>query len=334
MRAARLHGIEDIRVEDVPAPPPPGPGQVAIAVEAAGICGSDLHNYRTGQWFAHLPVTPGHEFAGRVAAVGPGVAGLREGDRVVADSRVSCGVCQACRDGRPNACAAIGFVGEVCDGGFAPLAVLPASAVLKVEGALAPEIAALSEPLGVALHTLARLGPERDRPILIAGAGPIGGLCAIAAAGQGYGPLFVVDRNGERRDLVCRLSGATPLALEAEAVAEAIPGGPALAIEATGSGAVVEALAGVMAAGGRMALVGLFHGTQAVDLNRVVERELTLTGASVYTDEQARALDLLPDLADRLAPALSTGHGIEAVPDLYAELIGGRAGYLKAVLSP
>ena len=84
-----------------------------LRVTAAGICGSDLHNYRTGAWISRSPAVAGHEFAAIVDAVGAGVAELQPGDQVVADSRFTCGSCPACRAGRPNVCQHLGFVGEV-----------------------------------------------------------------------------------------------------------------------------------------------------------------------------------------------------------------------------
>ena len=79
MRAVRFHGVGDLRIEDVPVPKAPDAGEVRLRVRAAGICGSDLHNFKTGQWVSRLPVTPGHEFAAEVLEVGAGVAGLKVG---------------------------------------------------------------------------------------------------------------------------------------------------------------------------------------------------------------------------------------------------------------
>ncbi len=131
MKAVRLHDIGDLRLDSIDAPAGPGPGEVLLAVEAAGICGSDLHNFRTGQWISRRPSTAGHELSGRILAVGQGVETLSVGDRVAADSRVWCGACPACTSGRTNICEHLGFVGEVCDGGFAEQIVLPARLVVR-----------------------------------------------------------------------------------------------------------------------------------------------------------------------------------------------------------
>ena len=132
MRAVRLHGVGELRVEEVASPGPPPAGYLRLAVKAAGICGSDLHNYRTGQWISHLPVTPGHEFAATVAELGADVGGFNPGDLVVADSRANCGTCFHCLEGNGNLCLAMGYVGEVSDGGFAEETLLPADRVLRV----------------------------------------------------------------------------------------------------------------------------------------------------------------------------------------------------------
>src|ERR1700754_5082125 len=113
MRAARLYDVGDLRVEEVPAPPAPRGDEVLIRVSAAGICGSDLHNFRTGQWMSRRPSTPGHELTGEIAAVGDKVTRFRVGDRVVADSRFWCGECVQCRAGFRHLCEKLGYVGEV-----------------------------------------------------------------------------------------------------------------------------------------------------------------------------------------------------------------------------
>jgi len=335
MRAVRLHGIGDLRVEEVSPPRPPQAGEVRLRVLAAGICGSDLHNYRTGQWMSRLPVTPGHEFAAEILEVGPGVDGLRAGDRVVADSRAPCGCCFQCRGGHPNLCLSLGYVGEVCDGGFAEEVVLPARGVLRVDAAVPPEVAALAEPLAVALHAVNRLDPRRNEPVLVAGAGPVGGLVCLVLDHLGFGPVLFAERQPVRRQLVAGVTNATPVDLDADALASALDGRPLRhAVEATGLAPVLDRLLGLVAGGARIALVGIFHGTSEIDANAIVEREIELKGCSVFADEQARAVQLLPDLASKLVRLVSTPIGLEAVPAAYRDLIEGRAPALKTIVRP
>ena len=175
MKAVRLHAQNDLRVESVPAPQAPAAGWVALDIIAAGICGSDLHNFRTGQWITRSPSIPGHELIGRVSALGGGVADLAIGDRVVADSRFWCGGCAACTAGDQHLCERLGFIGEICDGGFAEKTVLPRRLLHRLPEDLADDAAVMAEPVAVALHAVRRLRIEHDAPVLIAGCGPIGG---------------------------------------------------------------------------------------------------------------------------------------------------------------
>jgi len=335
MKAVRFHGVGDLRVEDVAQPGSPPAGHVRLEVRAAGICGSDLHNFHTGMWVSRLPVTPGHEFAGEVVELGGDVGGLSLGDLVVADSRANCGSCVHCLAGRGNLCLAMGYVGEVCDGGFAEEAVLPAERVLRVAAGVAPEIAALSEPLAVALHACRRLDAAKGEPVLVAGGGPIGGLVALLLAGMGSGPVLLAERNSARAALLAEVAGAEVIELDPAAIAARCPpASPRFAIEATGSHEVLRRLMRSVSAGGRIVLVGLFHGEGMLDPNLIVEREIDLLGCSAFRDEQAQAVALLPRLAPKLARLISAPIGLDDVPATYARLIRGETTALKTIVKP
>jgi (R,R)-butanediol dehydrogenase/meso-butanediol dehydrogenase/diacetyl reductase len=335
MRAVRLHGVGELRVEEVASPGPPPAGYLRLAVKAAGICGSDLHNYRTGQWISHLPVTPGHEFAGVVVELGADVEGLQPGDLVVADSRANCGSCAHCLAGEGNLCLAMGYVGEISDGGFAEEALLPADRVLRVPAGVTPEVAALAEPLAVALHVRRRLDPQRGQPILIAGGGPIGGLVALLLAEEGLGPILLVERNGLRAGLLSEVAGVETIDLDPAAIARRCPPtGPRHAVEATGSYEMLQGLAHSVSAGARIALVGIFHGRGEIDANLLVEREIDLIGCSVFRDEQADAVAMLAHLAPRLARLIEGPIALEEVPAAYERLIRGQARALKTIIRP
>lgn len=332
MRAARLYGAGDLRVEEVAAPAAPGPGEVRIAVRAAGICGSDLHNFRTGQWISRSPSTAGHEFAGVVTGVGDSVTGLAPGDAVVADSRWWCGECEACLSGRPNVCTRLGFVGEVCDGGFAEIAVLPARLVLKHEPGLDPGIAAMAEPLAVALHAVRRQAVPAGEPLLVVGCGTIGGLAALLASRSHGGRLLVSDRNRPRAELVAEATGAAVVEL-APASVRAASGTPLrYAFDATGNAGVLASVLSLLAGGGSVALVGISHAPAALDLNTLVERETSLVGCHAFIDELPEAIAMLPKLAPAVERLIDAEIAIDEVPAAYARLLAGEARGLKTLL--
>jgi (R,R)-butanediol dehydrogenase/meso-butanediol dehydrogenase/diacetyl reductase len=333
MKAARLYSAGDLRVEDIAAPGAPGPGEVRIAVRAAGICGSDLHNFRTGQWISRSPSTAGHEFAGVVTDVGQGVAGFAPGDTVVADSRWWCGECEACRAGRPNVCTRLGFVGEVCDGGFAEVVVLPARLVLKHEPTLDPGIAAMAEPLAVALHAVHKQAVPAVEPLLVVGCGTIGGLAALLISRSRGGPLLVSDRNRERAALVAEMTGAMAVDLDPASVHAALKGRALrYAFDATGNAGVLRSVLSLLAGGGSVALVGISHAPADLDLNLLVEREISLVGCHAFIDELLQAVAMLPALAPALKQLIDAEITIDEVPAAYARLLAGEARGLKTLL--
>lgn len=335
MKAVRLYAAGDLRVEDIASLPAPKAGEVRITISAAGICGSDLHNFRTGAWISRSPSVAGHEFAGRVVAIGESVAGLAIGDAVVADSRVTCGICAACRSGRPNVCEKLGFVGEVCEGGFAEEVVLPASLLIKAPDDVAMAALAMAEPLAVALHAVKRLAAPADSPVLIAGCGPIGGLATLLLSERHDGPLLVADRNADRASRVAEVTGARIVDLKAEAVSEVLAGRPLLAVlDTTGHPGVIGTLLNVISPGGTLALVGIGHGNLAVDPVRLVEREIALAGCHAFTDELPEAVALMPKLEGRLLALIDETITLDAVPAAYERLLAGRSIGLKTIIKP
>lgn len=335
MQAIRFHGKGDLRLEQIPAPAAPEPGWVTLRVCAAGICGSDLHNFRTGQWVSRLPVTPGHEFCGEITALGAGVSDFAVGDRVVVDSRANCGECDYCQRGHGNLCRHMGFVGEVCDGGFAEQSNQPAHRLLKIPDGISDAVATLSEPLGVAMRVIARLQAEPGAPVLIAGGGPIGGLAALLLRELDHRPVLLVERNAQRAALLKDVAGIIPVPLDASQIRHAGGGHePYYCIEATGSGSVLNQLVHSVASGGRIAMVGLFHGDTVVNTNALVEREIDLVGCSVFRDEQRQAIALLPQLAPKLERLVTAPIKLTQVLAAYRHLQAGESDKLKTIIIP
>lgn len=333
MKAVRLHDAMDLRVEEVDAPPAPPAGHVNLAVRAAGICGSDLHNYRTGQWISRRPSTAGHEFCGRITALGEGVDGLAVGDVVVADSRFWCGECPACRSGLSNVCEALGFVGEVCDGGFADQVQLPARLVLRHDPSLPPRVAAMAEPLAVALHAVRRLAARRGEPVLVVGCGTIGGLSALVLARLHDGPILLADLNEVRAQKVAQLVKGQVVSLEHDAIARVLDGRRLrYAFDATGSIGAIRAALALLSGGGALALVGISHGKLDLDPNLLVEREISLVGCHAFADELSEAVALLPDMAPDLEQISEMLASLDEVPSAYDRLLKGGGTALKTIV--
>jgi (R,R)-butanediol dehydrogenase/meso-butanediol dehydrogenase/diacetyl reductase len=332
MKAARLYGPGDLRVEDIAPPGAPDVGWVKLRVDVTGICGSDLHNFRTGQWISRSPSTAGHELTGTVTAIGAGVVSVAVGDRVVADSRFWCGDCVQCHGGRRHLCVSLGFVGEICDGGFAEQAVLPARLLHIIDAGLDERVAAMAEPLAVALHAVRRL-PKTAGSVLVVGCGPIGGLAALLLSRTCAGTVLVADRNQARSARVAWVTGATIVDLNRDAIAAATANAPLLAaVEATGGIAALNQLLGVLDPGGTIAMVGIFHDRLDIDPNTLVEREIGLLGCHAFADDLPEAVRMLGELSEPLLALIDREIGLDEVPAAYQRLLAGQSDGLKTII--
>jgi 2-desacetyl-2-hydroxyethyl bacteriochlorophyllide A dehydrogenase len=285
MKAVRFHGPKDLKYEHVPRPTGPGKGEVKVRVEAAGICGSDLHVYETGAYVTQIPVIMGHEFAGTVLEVGEGVLGLSPGDHVVGDSRVSCGECDFCSEGYPNLCRRIGFLGEVREGAFAEEIVMGESALVQIEPMVPFQVAALAEPLAVALHAFRQAGVSGNPKTLILGAGPMGALVHAICLIRGLTEVFVTDVSEYRRRVLNQTHPGSVID----------PQEPYdLVFETTASAAVVQdLLPKVMNKKATLVMIGLFGDPAAFNFNYLVENEWTVRGCAAFSTELAEAAQTL-----------------------------------------
>ncbi|HEU4975679.1 MAG TPA: alcohol dehydrogenase catalytic domain-containing protein [Baekduia sp.] len=306
--------------------PEPAADEALIAVEWAGICGSDLHVLRTGDWVVDWPATLGHELYGRVLAAPEG-SGLSPGDAVVSDSRLACGTCDWCRVD-PDRCPHIQFVGELRPGGFASHCVLPARILHRVDPGVAGSTAVLAEPLAVALHALSHLD-HAPRRAAILGHGPIGAL---------------VHAELRRRAPGCAVDVAEPAALRAQ-LAEALGGrvtassaelDPAaydVVVDAAGyATSLADALA-LGAPGAHVLLVALGHAEAAVHPAALVERRLRVTGCHAFVDELPEAIRLLSEEGWRYDPVVTAAVALDDLPGALAALLD-RPDDVKVLVRP
>lgn len=209
MKAARLYGPRDMRIDDVPEPGAPQAGEVLIRVGSVGVCGSDLHTYedgRIGDTVVRDPLVLGHEFAGTVVAVGPDAidgrgAPLVVGQRVAVEPGLPCHHCDRCEHGHPNLCRHLGFMGLwPQDGALQERMIVPARNCFPMPDLLSMDEGALLEPLGVALHAIDLAKLRVAEPVVVLGCGPIGLMIMRLAKLAGAGPIYAVDQFGWRLD--------------------------------------------------------------------------------------------------------------------------------------
>ncbi|MCS7222548.1 MAG: alcohol dehydrogenase catalytic domain-containing protein [Anaerolineae bacterium] len=299
MKAVRVHGIQDYRLEEVPVPPI-GPGEVLIRVLATGICASDVKTfYGARVWgseeiapYIEVPVTPGHEFVGQVVALGEGAAekyGLAIGDMAVSEQIVPCWQCRFCRRGQYWMCQRhdiYGFKKDRAEGAWAEYMRFPANAINhKVPSDLLPEHAALIEPLACAIHAVERGNIQLGDVVVIAGMGPIG-LCMLQVAKQkGPGMLIALDAKPKRLMMAKELGADLAIDVtQGDAVQRVLDltdgYGCDVYIEATGAGAAVAQGLQMIRRLGTFVEFSVHAGPVAVDWSIIGDvKELNIHGA-------------------------------------------------------
>jgi threonine 3-dehydrogenase len=256
--------------------PTPGPGEVLLRVEAASICGTDLHLFSWDDWAAENLEPPrvlGHELAGTVIGIGKGVSRVKEGDLVGVESHLFDWTCSQCRRGDMHLCRNLRVIGVHSDGGFAERVVIPEANAIESNG-LDPAVVALQEPMGNAVHA-AFVEPIEGRTVLVTGCGPIG-LCAVGIAkSAGASLVIATDTESYRLDLA-RTMGAD-IALDAgapdtaERVLQATGGdGVDVVLEMSGATAALASALHLATRGGRVSLLGIFSDAVPVDLSELV----------------------------------------------------------------
>jgi L-iditol 2-dehydrogenase len=340
MKAAVLHGREDLRLEEVPVPAA-GPGEMVLRVGAALTCGTDLKVYRRGYHAMMLtpPILFGHEVAGVVTAVGAGVTKFKLGDRVAPMNSAPCAACFFCLQGQQNLCEDLLFN----NGAYAEFLRVPARIVerntLAVPDGLRLDYAALTEPLACVVRGLEESGAKAGDSMVVIGAGPIGLMFMHAAALAGVDVLAVVKR--EDQVATARRFGASAVVRVTDgedvvaAIRAATPAGRGadVAIEAVATPMTWEWAVGMVRKGG---VVNFFGGPASgtvvgLDTNRLHYGDITLKASFHHTPATCRtAFALIANGRFQCADFLTGSAGLEEVPEVFRRMLvrGGPGGML------
>ncbi|HWC36212.1 MAG TPA: alcohol dehydrogenase catalytic domain-containing protein [Mycobacteriales bacterium] len=286
MHAAVIEAPGSVVVREVPEPFP-APGEVLIAVAGCGICGTDLHLVEGALPDIAYPLTPGHEFYGRVVESstdhGPDI-----GTWVAVDPNLPCGTCGPCRAERSNLCENYAAIGVTRAGACAEYVAAPASACAVLPEDFPLEVAALVEPMSCVIHGLDRMGPQRrDGHWLVYGAGTVGLLMANAAQSRTDAPVCVVETNAERRERAAGFGFCT-----AASAAELDAPGWDTVIDCTGSTTAIADALDRVATGGTLLLFGVAPPGATVPLAPydVYRREITIVGSMAVHNSFDRAV--------------------------------------------
>jgi L-gulonate 5-dehydrogenase len=335
MRAAIFDAPFALRVAEAPRPEP-GPGEALVRVTAAGLCAGDLYIYTGRNPYVSYPRIGCHEIAGVVEACGAGTDRPAPGTRVVVDPFIGCGRCYPCRIGKRNCCANLSIVGVHREGGFAEFVTAPAGNLNLVPEAVSDFDAAFAEPVAIGVQACRRGDVTAADTVLVLGAGPIG--LAVVEVARALGAIvYATDLSSERLATAAEL-GARPLPADGllERVLALTNGeGMPVVLEATGAVPAMESTIDLVAAGGRIVILGLVKQGVPVTFPGLdfTRKEVTLLGSRASVDCFPEALDLLASGRIRY-PRIASRFPLAQAPEVFRALADNHMAFHKAVFIP
>jgi threonine 3-dehydrogenase len=265
--------------------PNAGPGEVKIRVLRTGICGTDLHIEAWDEWAAGVvaaPLIAGHEFAGEVVAIGAGVRDVQVGDLVSGEGHIVCGTCRNCRAGRRHLCIRTSGIGVNRDGAFAEFVVIPESNAWVQPAGFDPDLAAIFDPFGNAVHTALQF-PVVGEDVLITGAGPIGLMAAAVVRHVGARYVVITDVSEPRLELARRMGVDLAVNVTTSSIADAqdalgMTEGFDVGLEMSGHPSALPDMIDNFTHGAKVAMLGLPAAPITVDWAKVVSHMITIRG--------------------------------------------------------
>jgi 2-desacetyl-2-hydroxyethyl bacteriochlorophyllide A dehydrogenase len=322
MRAAIIDAPHAMKVGEW-ATSRPGAGEILVASRAAGICAGDMYMYTGKNPYATYPQVAGHEIAGVVAELGAGVDGPAPGTPVVVEPFLGCGHCYPCSVGKSNCCRNLRIIGVHLAGGYAEYVVAPATHVHTVPAGLSLFEASFAEPVAIGVQACRRGEVGAGEEVLILGCGPIGLALIEVARARGAHPI-ATDVLPERMATAAQFGAETlpaddrlPATILERTGGEGMP----VVIEATGNPRAMEQSVDLVAAGGRIVIVGLVKQGVQVSLPGLdfTRKEMTIVGSRASVNCFPEALQLLAE--GKIAyPKIATQLSLWDAPDIFADL--------------
>lgn len=343
MKAMLLSEYKHLELTDMPKPEV-GPRDVLIAVQACGVCGSDIHGYDGSTGRRIPPLIMGHEAAGVIEEVGSEVRNFQAGQRVTFDSTVSCGDCQYCRAGRINLCNNRKVLGVSCGeyrqhGAFAEYVVVPEHIVYELPDDLPFEHAAMIEAVSVAVHAANRTPVKLGQSCVVVGTGMIGLLCVQAMKKAGCGTIIAIDLDDSKLALAKELGATYAINGKTEDLIDQVKQltggeGADIAVEVVGATVTIQTAINALRKGGHLTLVGNLSPNIELPLQSVVTRELSVSGSCASAGEYPECIALMTSGDIQVEPLISLKAPLEDGPALFERLYSGDSGLMKVILQP
>jgi D-arabinitol dehydrogenase (NADP+) len=339
MKAIVYDAPRQFQYKEVPEPKIES-DDVLVRIDACGLCGTDLHIHE-GEFAPNFPLIPGHEFTGKIVALGAAVKDLKQQQRVVGNSNESCGKCFYCLRGDFLLCLNLRAYGVTQNGGFAQYLRIKADRIFPI-GNLSPREAVMVEPSACAVHGMEVLAMKPGSDVLLFGAGPTGQVLAQLLKLNGAGRLVVAAPAGQKLDLVGRLAADEIVAIDRknpdkhhQRLRELNPTGFDYIVEATGSTSVCEDALQFVRRGGTLLVYGVYPEKETVRFNPfdLFRREITIKGSFAQIDAFPRALAYLESGKIKVNEIVTDEFALEDWPKIL-EHAWSRKGIKIAVIPP
>lgn len=336
-----MHGIDDVRIDDVPMPQMKD-GDVLIKMKAVGICGSDVHYYKHGKigdYAVEKPMILGHECAGEIVDMAKDVKGFKAGDRVAIEPGYTCRKCIYCKTGRYNLCPDVIFMATPpVDGALVEYVAWPADFVFQLPENMTYEHGALIEPLAVGMHAVRRSRLMPGESVVILGAGTIGLVTILSAKAAGAGQIVVADLEDIRLDMAGKL-GATHVINAGkedtrEVVKELTQGfGAEVVFETAGSVPTTQQTIELAARGGRIVWVGLPGQSEfPMPVVQAIDKGLDMMGIFRYANVYPPAIQLVSNGRMDVDPLVTHRYSVENVKEALEVAHERRDGAVKVMV--
>lgn len=350
MKAAVLFGEGDLRLVDETQVPQPEEGEVLIRVAACAICGSDPKILAHG-WPNQPPYGQfifGHEYSGLVAAVGEGVTGFEIGDRVCVEPHKGCGICDNCRDGLYTTCLNYGDRGKghrhygfSTNGGYAEYACNHINTVYKVPESISLDEATLLTTAATSLYGIRRIGGiKAGEAVVVFGPGAIGLLGVVLARLLGAGTIILTGTRASRLELGRALGADVTINVREEDVVERIfdltggIGADAI-LECSGTSQAAVDAVGCCKKNGRIALIGIYGEPAPLDVNKVVQWNITLAGSKAEGERSmAQVIALLSRHQVDLSSLVTHTFSLDQIHEAFETAEKRLGGAVKVVVNP
>ena len=349
MKAAVLHGLNDLRVQDFPVPEP-GPLEVLLKIHAVAICGTDPTVISKG--WTGMPAfgsfIPGHEYSGEVMALGPNVTQFKVGDRVAIETHKGCGFCMNCKRGKYTICLNYGkpetghrHYGFTTNGGYAQYVVNHIATLYKIPDNVSYEEAALVTTAACAHFALDNIGGLMGgETVAVLGPGPIGLMALQLVKALGASKVFLTGTRDERLEVGKRLGADVIINVNREdavkVVREMTGGlGVDLVVECSGSPEAVAQAIEMAARGGRISLIGDPHGLTTLNLRRFVLDDMRAAGVrGEGNGDCARSLALFSDGKIQAKPLITHHFPLEKINEGIDTFVHRKGGAIKVIIQP